>query len=205
MRPAPTTMALIPERTAELATRKRVGHERRRRREHERAADALDDPAEDQGHRVRSDPAADRGEGEDDHPDHVGPRPPELVREAPRVQHEDGGHDRVPDDDPQQREQVRVEVAEDVGQGDDQRPRRQRRKQRTEARDRQQPPPVVGGRGVNEATPGERRRGHDVPNLQAIGDFGGRSIPDLPRSPSSAGGARQGPTSAAWRASMYVP
>ena len=67
---------------------------------------------------------------------------PQHVGEAPGVEDEDGRDQRVADDDPEQREQVGVEVAEDVGQGDDERARVERRQERAEAGDAEHPPAV---------------------------------------------------------------
>ena len=70
----------------------------------------------------------------------------DLVGDPAGVEHEDGRGQRVADDDPQQREQVGVEVAQDVGQGDDERSRGQRREQRADARDAEDDPAIAVAR-----------------------------------------------------------
>ena len=78
-------------------------------------------------------------------------RPADHVGEAAGVEHEDGGDERVADDDPEQRKQVGVEVAQDVRQRDDERARVERRQQGAEARDRRAP--------TSDRTERRRRRG----------------------------------------------
>ena len=164
IRPAPITIALIPSARPELVPRERVGHQRGGGGHDQRPAHALDHAPEDQEPGRRGDRAEQRRHGEDRETGGERPHPADHVGEATGVEHEDGGHERVADDDPEQREQVRVEVAQDVRQRDDERARVQRREEGAEARDPEHPPPIrvplrgdgFGGVGAGDRLHGER-------------------------------------------------
>ena len=112
-------------------------------RHQERAADALDEPGDDQQEGGRGDGAGHRRDREECEAEGVGPRPADLVGDPAGVEDEDRRGQRVADDDPHEREEVRVEVAQDLRQGDDQRPGGQRREQRADAGDAEDDPAIV--------------------------------------------------------------
>ena len=133
-----------PERPAQLAARERVGDERGGVRHQERPADALERP----GRRSAADRSA-RGAQPIEaivnttKPERVRAGPADLVGDGAGVQDEDGRDERVADDDPEQREQGRLEVAQDVRQGDDQRPGGQRGESAPRLVTREDDPAVV--------------------------------------------------------------
>ena len=131
------------QRAAELPAREGVGHERGRVGHQEGATDTLDEPGDDEQEGRRRERAGDRGGGEQREPGGVGPGTADLVGDPAGVEQEHGRGQRVADDDPQQREQVGVEVAQDLGQRDDERPRGQCREQRADARDAEDDPAVA--------------------------------------------------------------
>ena len=161
MSPAPDDHRVDAERAAELPAREGVGHERGRVGHQERATDTLDQPGDDEQEGRRRERAGDRGGGEQREPGGVGPGPADLVGDPAGVEQEHGRGEGVADDDPQQREQVGVEVAQDLGQRDDQRPGGQRREQRADARDAEDDPAVavagLAGDQVDVAVAGHAR------------------------------------------------
>ena len=136
------------QRPAQLTARKGVGDERRRVGEQERAADALEYPRADQLDGISGQRAKHGCDGEHAEAQRVCSGSTEHVGQATSVEHEHGHDERVADDDPHEREQVGVQVAQDVGQRDDQRAGGQRGKQRADAGD-QQDPPAVGVAGFS--------------------------------------------------------
>ena len=130
-------------REAELVARERVGHEGGRIGEDRGAADALQDPPEDQLRAVGREAGAERGGREDREADDVGLLAAEEVRQPPGREDEHGRGDHVGEDHPDELQQRRVEAALEVGQRDDQRARVDGRQQHAEAGDGQRPPLVV--------------------------------------------------------------
>src|SRR2546430_9937223 len=59
----------------------------------------------------RSEACAERRGGEDEKAEHVRVLAAEQIRQPTRRQHEDGGHDHVDEDDPDELEQGRVQAA----------------------------------------------------------------------------------------------
>ena len=148
--PTAATIVLVPIATPELLARERVGDERGGVREQERAADALQDPPQDQlACRLPAKPAPSEASGEDDEAGDVGALAAEEVRQPARREHEHGRGDHVGEDHPDELQQARVQAALEVGQGDDQRAGVDRRQQHPEARARQRPPLVVVVLGVD--------------------------------------------------------
>ena len=109
----------------------------------DRAADALQDPPEDQLRAVGREAGAERGGGEDREADDVGLLAAEEVRQPAGREDEHGRGDHVGEDHPDELQQRRVEAALEVGQRDDQRARVDGRQQHAEAGARQRPPLVV--------------------------------------------------------------
>ena len=155
------------ERPAELAARERVRDEGGRVGHQERATDALDEPTGDQQRRIRGEGAPDRGEREQREAGGVRAGPPDAIRDAARAEHEDRRHQRVPDDDPEEAEEVGLEVAQDVRECDHEGPGRQRGEQGADARDPQDDPAVAVGRLARDRVSGARairvRHGRIVP------------------------------------------
>ena len=138
-----------PHRQAELLAREGVGDQRGGVGEQERAADALEDPPQQQLGPAAREAGAERGEGEDDEAADVGLLAPEQVGQPARRQHQHGRGDHVGEDHPHEREDAGVQRALEVGQGDDQRARVDRRHQHPEARAGEGPPLVVRVLGVD--------------------------------------------------------
>jgi hypothetical protein len=121
---------------------KGVGDDRRRVGEQERAADALNDPPQDELGPVAGESGTERGQCEQDEPQDIGLLAPELIREPAGAQHQHGRGDHVDEDHPHQLQQAGVKAPLQIRQSDDQRPGVDRRQQHPEARARQGPPLV---------------------------------------------------------------
>ena len=129
-------------RQAELLAREGVGDDRGGVGEQERAADALQDPPQDQLRAVGREAGAERRERKHEKAADVRLLAAELVRQPPGAEHQHGRGDHVDEDHPHELEQARVQAALEVRQRDDQRARVDRRQQHPEARTRQRPPLV---------------------------------------------------------------
>ena len=129
-----------PHREAELLLRERVGDERGRVREQERAADALQDAPEDELRPAAGEAGAERRRREDEKAEHVRVLAAEQVGEPSRRQHEDGRDDHVDEDDPDELQQRRVQAALEVRERDDERARVDGGEQHPQAGAREHPP-----------------------------------------------------------------
>ncbi len=127
----------------QLALGEGVGHERGGIGEEEGAADALDDPPEDQLGAVGAEAGSERREREDQEAGDVRSLAAEEVGEAAGREHQHGRRDHVREDHPDQLEQGRAEAPLELGQGDDQGARVDRREQHPEAGTGERPPFVV--------------------------------------------------------------
>ena len=152
-RPTAATIRVRPHREPELVLRERVGDERGRVREQEGAADALGDAPQDQLHAVGGEAGAQRGEAEHDEAGHVGALAAEQVGQAAGAEHQHRRGDHVREDHPHECQQAGVQLALEVGQGDDERARVDRGQEHPQARARQHPPPVVLVTGVDAGSP----------------------------------------------------
>ena len=132
-----------PHREPELLLRERVGHERRRVGEEERAADALQHTPEDQLRAAAGEPGAERRCREDDEAEHVRVLPAEEVGEPAGGEHEHRRHDHVDEDHPHELEKRRVQAPLQIRQRDDQRSGVHGREQHPETRAGEHPPLVM--------------------------------------------------------------
>ena len=140
----------------ELLTRKGIGDDRRRVREQEGAADALQDSPQDQLRAIGGEARAHGRERKDQEAADVGALTSELIRQPPGTQDEHGRRDHVDENHPDELEQARVQASLEVWQRDDQRARVDRGEQHPQARARKCPP-LVGPVVRMDANPSRSR------------------------------------------------
>ena len=145
-------------RESQLFARERVGDERGRVGEQQGAANALEDPPQDELGPADREPGAQRSHGEQREPDQVGTLAPEQVRQPAGGEHQHRGGDHVREDHPHQLEQRGVKRALEVGQGDDQTAGVDRRQQHPHAGGGERPPLVVRMLRVHPRSPARQRR-----------------------------------------------
>ena len=204
----PVTRAPDAERDAAFLAAERVGEQRQRHREHDRAADALQAPGQLQHQRglVAKPHSARRGR-EDDQADEVHQPAAVHVREAARGQQERRQGQRVGVDDPLQVGEARVQRALDVRQRDVHDRDVEQQHERAEA-DRDERPPLVAALrvlvlGLMAAVVGVLALDAFVLAVMAVvaGLVSGRGLTDAPDAPD----APVAPDKSSWASVTMAP